>query len=253
MYDDVNERLELRIEQQLVETMRPELAGFFRRLQLSHVLEELLLPLSATTRMVTAIAYDERPWPPAGVGARSLRSLAWAVISEDGQALLTPPLLHPQYVTNVGLAAATTKILLEKLCDDGIEWVSFFVNQRSKVVVGELRLAGFEPRQARIATDGTEFVAFAASPQVVLDSLSLSTVRLGDVLSLAMESKAVSNLTAFYLTLATGIRNYWTGNIRWAEVFPGVVDWAALPPGGITGTAGPTGENPMDPVIIIHS
>lgn len=118
-------------------------------------------------------------------------------------------------------------------------------------MVGELRSAGFEPRQARIVTDGTEFVAFAASPKTVLDSLGLSKVRLGDVLSLSIGSKAVSKLTAFHLTLTTGISNYWAGNIRWAEVFPGIIDWAALPPAGITGTAGPIDQNPADPVIII--
>jgi len=247
----MNERLELRIEPNIISSSRAELAGFLRRLELDHLLEELWIPLCASTRTVSAVAYDERPWPPTGVGARKLQSIALAVVSDDGQALLTPPMMDPQQVTNVGLAAGATKLLFERLANDGVEWVAIFVNERSKVVVGELRSAGFEPRQARILSDGTEFVAFAAAPQAALIALGLANARLGDVLALNLEQKQISMLTSFHLSLAAGISNYWTGRTSWAEVFPGLIDWVALPPGGITGTPGPRGDGPLDPVIII--
>lgn len=250
LHDESNERLELRVVTDLVDEFRPELVAFLGNLRLGHLLEEVFMPLSATSRTRAAVAYEERPWPPAGIGARALRGLALAVVSEDGQALLTPVILHSQYVTNVGLASALTKMLFEDLSITGTEWVALFVNERSKVVAGELTGAGFEPRQARVLTGQTEFTAFAANPSEALEILGLADTRLGDVLALNLDRAVVSRLTAYHLSLTAGVANYWADRTSWAEVFPGFIDWVALPPGGITGTPGP-GVDPLDPVIVV--
>ncbi|MBL7497168.1 hypothetical protein I6A84_09425 [Frankia sp. CNm7] len=250
IHGDVNERMELRVTADLVGEFRPELAAFLGSLDLGRLLEEVFMPLTTAARTRVAVAYEERAWPPAGVGARALRGVALAVVSDDGQSLLTPVVLSPQHVTNVGLAAALTKILLEDLAADGTEWVTIFVNQRSKVVAGELMGAGFEPRAARVVTGETEFTAFASVPTGVLESLGLADTRLGDVLALNLDRAHISRLTAFHLSLAAGLTNYWADRARWAEVFPGFIDWATLPPGGITGTPGPA-IDPVDPVVIV--
>lgn len=249
LYADANERLDLRVTADLLGELRPELAKFLRSLRLGHLLEEVFLPLCATSRTKAAVALEERPWPPAGIGARSIRGIAMSVVSDDGQSLLTPVMLSPQDATNVGLSAALTKLLLEDASRDGGEWVSIFVNQASKVVANELTGAGFAPRAARIVSDGAEFVAFSASPQDVLTSLELADVRLGDLLALNLEAPRLSRLTAFHLSLSAGVANHWSERTRVAEVFPGLIDWLALPPGGITGTPGP-GVEEFDPVII---
>ena len=251
LHGDINERLVLRTTANLSTELRPELAAFLRHLELAHLLEEVFLPLGATTRTKAAVAYEERAWPPAGIGARALRGVGVAVVSDDGQALVTPAMLVPQHATNVGLAAALTKLLFEGLAEDGIEWVAVFVNARSKVVAGELASAAFEPRQARILTDATEFVAYAANPVAALEALGLAGTRLGDVLALNLERAQISRLAAFHLSMAAGIANHWAGRTSWAEVFPGLIDWVALPPGGITGTKGPGSGVDPDPVIII--
>jgi hypothetical protein len=251
LYGDVNERLVIRATSNLVTELRPELAVFLRHLGLSHLLEELFLPLAATTRMSAAVAYDERPWPPEGVGARAIRGLALAVVSDDGQSLLTPCFLAPQFVSNVGLAAALTKTLVETLAANKTEWIGVFVNERSRVVAAELTNAGFEPRAGRVLTDGAEFVAFVVRPDALLGNLGLADMRVGDVLDLRMEAAALSKVAAFHFSLVAGIANHWAGRTNWAEVFPGLIDWAALPPGGITGTAGP-GAGPLGPVVILQ-
>jgi hypothetical protein len=254
MHDDVNERMELRVASDLVTEYRPELAGFLGTLGLPHLLEEVFVPLNAGTATKAALSYEERPWPPSGIGARALRGMALAVISVDdgngGQALLTPAMLSPQHATNVGLAAALTKLLLEDLDREGVRWVSLFVNERSKVVAGVLAEAGFEPRAARILTGQTEFTAHSASPARVLAALGLCDVRTGDVLALNLEREAVARLASYHLALSAGVANHWADRTEWAEVFPGFIDWAALPPGGITGTPGP-GVDPIDPIVIV--
>jgi hypothetical protein len=250
LHSEINERLELRITTDLVGEFRPELAAFLGNLNLGHLLEEVFVPLASTTRTKAAVAYEERPWPPAGIGARALRALTLVIVSDDGQSLLTPVMLSPQHATNVGLAAALTKMLFEDLAAAGVEWITIFVNQRSKVVAGELTNAGFEPRSARVLTAGTEFSAFVSKPSVALERLGLADARLGDVLALNVDQPQVSRLTSFHLSLVAGVANHWADRTDWAEVFPGFIDWVALPPGGITGTPGP-GVDPIDPVVVV--
>jgi hypothetical protein len=250
LHGDTNERLELRVVTDIAGEFRAELAGFLRHLGLEHLLEEVFTPLTATSGTKAAVAYEERPWPPSGVGARALRAVEMAVVSDDGQALLTPCMLSPQLATNVGLASALTKSLLEDLAEGGVHSVSVFVNARSSVVSVQLADARFEPREARILAEGTEFVAYSAGPAVVLDALGLADARLGDVLALNLDREHVSRLTAFQLSLIAGVSNHWADRTKWAEVFPGLIDWAALPPGGITGTPGPK-VNGIDPVVIV--
>ncbi|MGW5266431.1 hypothetical protein ACWEQG_36105 [Microbispora sp. NPDC004025] len=250
LHDDVNECLEVRVTDDLLGAYRPELAGFLSACGLGRLLEEVFVPLAASCRTRTAVAYEERPWPPAGVGARALRGLALGVVSDDGQALLTPVALTPQHRTNIGLSAALLKVLLEDLGAQEIEWLAVFVNQRSKLVAGELASVGFEPREARVVTGQAEFTAYAGRPAEILGRLGLADARLGDVLALNLEPALITKLAAFQFSLSEGVKNYWADKPQWAEVFPGFIDWAALPPGGITGTAGP-GADPVDPVIVV--
>ncbi|MER7585517.1 hypothetical protein [Kitasatospora sp. NPDC097691] len=250
LHDELNDRLELRITTDLLGEYRPELAQFLRQLGLGHLLDEVLVPLAARARTRTAVAFEERPWPPSGIGARTLRGMAVAVVSDNGQSLLTPAFLSVRDATNVGLAAAMTKFLFEDLASAGVDWVSLFVNEQSAVVSGELADVGFVPRQARILTDGTEFTAYSASPPAVLKELGLDAARLGDALALNLDRVRISRLTGFHLALAAGIAPHWAGDTRWAEVFPGFDELLmTLPPGGITGTPGPAidiGDEPVE-------
>lgn len=250
LHDELNDRLELRITTDLLGEYRPELAHFLRRLGLGHLLDEVLVPLTARARTRIAVAFEERPWPPSGIGARTLRGMAVAVVSDNGQSLLTPAFLSMRDATNVGLAAAMTKFLFEDLAGAGVDWVSLFVNEQSAVVSGELADVGFVPRQARILTGGAEFTAYSASPPAVLKELGLDATRLGDALALNLDRARISRLTGFHLALAAGIAPHWAGDTRWAEVFPGFDELLmTLPPGGITGTPGPTigiGDEPVE-------
>ncbi|MFD9498049.1 hypothetical protein [Streptomyces sp. NPDC060035] len=241
LHGESNDRLELRVTTDLLGEFRPELAAFFRQLGLGHLLDEVLVPLAARTRIRAGVAFDERPWPPSGIGSRALRAVAVAVVGEDGQSLFTPVFLSARHATNVGLAAAMTKLLFEDLAGEGVEWVSLFVNERSTVVSGELAGVGFVPRQAQVLTDETEFRAYSASPSAALQGLGLDNVRLGDVLALNLDRAQISRLTGFHLALAAGIAAHWAGDTRWADVFPGFDELLMMsPPSGITGTPGPS-------------
>lgn len=241
LHSEMNERLDLIVTPNIISEFRPALFAFLRHLNLAHLIEELWEPMCASSRTLAALAVDERPWPPKGIGAKRLRGFAMALIVDERQALFTPAFLSLEHPSNVGLAAGMTKVLFEKLEDERIECVAVLVNNRSQVVAGELRAAGFEPGVTRLVSEGAEFVSFAAEPGAILKRLGLKDRRLGDILALAIDQTEASRLTAFHLALAAGIAGYWAGHAAWAEVFPGLIDWAALPPGGIEGTPGPTG------------
>ncbi|AVR96337.1 hypothetical protein [Pseudoduganella armeniaca] len=63
-----NERLDLAVTSDLATQFRPELFAMLRPLHLSHLVEELWAPLCAGGNTLTAVALEERPWPPKGVG-----------------------------------------------------------------------------------------------------------------------------------------------------------------------------------------
>lgn len=240
IHEDRNSRLDFKHTDNLIRDFRAECFTLFRKRNQVHLMEEVWKPLCATSRTLSVVAIEERPWPPKGVGAKAIRGLVIASLSDDGQALLTPGFLHPAEAINIGLASALTKYLLETLLDQNVEQVAFFVNAASRVVATLLSDAGFSPGAARVVFDGAEFVNFSASPAKVLALLGLDKVRLGDVLSMRVESMRLTQWTALHLGMSVGISPFWDGLTLETEVFPGIIDWAALPTAGITGTKGPS-------------
>lgn len=224
---------------------RPETFALFRARGQAHLVEEIWAPMCAQSPTLAVLAIEERPWPPKGVGARTIRGIAIAVVSEDGQAMLTPLLLHPAEAINIGLAAALTQRLFETLRDKRIEYASYFVNPDSKVLTTLLGDAGYSAGTARIVYEGIEFINFTARTPVVLSTLGLDKTRMGDVLALQVERMLVSKWSSLLLGLDAGIAPFWHGLTEEAAIFPGIIDWFALPPAMITGTGGPP---PIDPI-----
>jgi hypothetical protein len=68
LHDEINERLELRVTDNLVGELRPELAAFLKHLGRAHLLEEVFVPLEATTQTKAAVAYGRPSLAGHGVG-----------------------------------------------------------------------------------------------------------------------------------------------------------------------------------------
>jgi hypothetical protein len=164
-----------------------------------------------------------------------------AMIGSEGRGLLTPVLKDRRHSTNLGLAAAVTKQLLETLRDRKVLSAAYLVRQGDRVLERALEQAGFARADLQTATEYAEYVEYSTAPETVLEALGLQGMRLGDVLALTFDGRELDRLSAYHFTLAAGIAPYLSDSIRFAALLPGLIDLIAmLPPGGVPpGTAGP--------------
>jgi hypothetical protein len=240
-YAPINESIRLWVTTTVSPETRSALATFCRRNGFSHLFFEVLEPLLAGNDLVLALATTDRPWPPKGIGSQTIDAVGIAMIGSEGRGLLTPVLKDRRHSTNLGLAAAVTKQLLETLRDRKVLSAAYLVRQGDRVLERALEQAGFARADLQIATEYAEYVEYSTAPETVLEALGLQGMRLGDVLALTFDGRELDRLSAYHFTLAAGIAPYLSDSIRFAALLPGLIDLIAmLPPGGVPpGTAGP--------------
>lgn len=240
-FAEINESVRFSVVSKLPPEARSALSAFCRRNGFAHLYSETLDPLLSEGDLLLALAATDRPWPPKGIGSQTIEAVAIAMIGSEGVALLTPVLTDRRHATNLGLAAAVTKHLLEGLCDRNVPSVAYLVRQDDRALERTLEQAGFARSDLQAATEYAEYVQYAAAPEKVLEALGLKDRRLGDLLALAFDGRELDRLIAYHFALAAGIAPYLSDAIRYAPLLPGLIDLiAALPPGGVPpGTPGP--------------
>jgi hypothetical protein len=150
------------------------------------------------------------------------------------------------HATNLGLASAVTKKLLETLRDRKAPLASYLVRQGDLVLERALGQAGFVKADLRSATEFDEYVEYSAAPEKALAALGLRDARMGDVLALALDGGELDRLSAYHFTLAAAIAPYLSDSIQFAPLLAGLIEFiASLPPGGVPpGSRGPAEDFP---------
>jgi hypothetical protein len=170
------------------------------------------------------------------------------MIGSENRAYLTPVLTDVKHVTNLGLASAVTKKLLETLRDRKVPSVGYLVREGDRAIERALEQAGFGKADLRAATEYAEYVEHSAAPQKILETLGLKGVKLGDVLALAFDGPEIDRLSTYQYTLVAGLAPYLFDSIRYLPLLPGLIDLiAASPPGGV-----PPGTAPPEIGIVIN-
>jgi hypothetical protein len=163
------------------------------------------------------------------------------MIGSEGRASLTPVVTDLKHATNLGLASAVTKQLLETLRDRKASSAGYLVRQGDRALERALEQAGFGKADLQAATEYAEYLEYSATPQKILEALGLNGARLGDVLALALDRPELDRLSTYQFTLAAGLAPYLLDSMRYAALLPGLIELiAASPPGGVPpGTAVP--------------
>jgi hypothetical protein len=240
-----NESIRLWVTTTISLETKSAIATFCRRNGFSYLHQETLEPLLLSrTELIFALAITDRPWPPKGVGSQTLDAIALAMIGSEERAYLTPVLLDRKHATNLGLAAAVTKLLLEALRDRKASSVGYFIRQGDRALEWALEQVGFEKSDLLTATEFAEYNQYCAEPQKIIDALGLQGGRLGDVLALAFDGRELDRLSTYHFTLSAGFSPYLADSIRHAPILPGLIDViAAVPPAGVPpGTPGPAAD-----------
>lgn len=241
-YAPVNESIRLWTTTILPIETKSAIAAFCRRNGFPYLHHEILEPLLSRTELIFVLAVTDRPWPPKGVGSQTLDAMGVAMVGSEGRAYLTPVLLDRKHATNLGLAAAVMKLLLEALRDRKVSSAGYLVRQGDRALERAVEQVGFAKSDLLTATEFAEYIQYSAEPQKILESLGLEGGRLGDVLSLAFDGHELDRLISYHFALSAGFSPYLADSIRYAPLLPGLIDLiAALPPGGVPpGTPGPT-------------
>jgi hypothetical protein len=228
-----NERIRIEVFKQLKPETKAALAKFFRDIGSAHAMREIIEPITCSPNVLFVAAIQDRPWPPRGIGAQIIEALAIAIIGEDHRAFLTPVLVTPQNVINIGLMAALTKKLIKELQQESVKSMRYIARADSALLAHILAEAGFAPCEERVVTENANFIHFAAQPEEVLERLGLTQSRIGELLSLSLEPIRISALTQYHLGLSAAAQGFWADRTDWVFLLPGLIDWVAtLPPGG---------------------
>lgn len=245
-HSTANETIRFEVTRKIAPETRSALAAFCRRSGFAHLFTEILEPMLNGANLTVAMGVTDRPWPPKGIGSQQIEAVGMAMVGESGRGLLTPVLMAPQHATNIGLASAVTKKLLEALRDQNVSSVAYLVRDGDCVLERVLRQSGFGRVDLRVATEHAEYIENASTPDKALDALGLRQARLGDVLSLSLDGQHVDRLTTYHLALASGISAFLNDRMAMATLLPGLIDLIAdLPPGGVNVvSAGPAIDLP---------
>jgi len=237
-----NESIRLWVTAEVSDETKSALATFCRRNGFPHLYFEVLGPLLPRTKLLFALGTSDRPWPPKGIGSQTIDAVGIAMIGSEARAHLTPVLTDRKHATNVGLVGAVTKQLLEALRDRKVSSAGYLVRQGDRALERALEQVGFRKADLQSATEYAEYIEYSAAPQAILEGLSLSNAKLGDLLALTLDGRELDRLSLYHFALAIGVAPYFLDLIRYAPLLPGLIDLiASLPPGGVPpGTPGPT-------------
>ncbi|MGB2712156.1 MAG: hypothetical protein WBC33_11650 [Conexibacter sp.] len=210
--------------------------AFLRRIGIPHVFDELLRPTMEEGSTLVALAVRQRPWPPWGIGARSVSALALATPVGDTSAGLASVLTVPEEAAAVELQAAVHHTLLEGLVGRGVERVHFVVKEGSpfgeRIVAG----AGFEPTSNLVLTEEARYWLHEANlsshrQAIGIDNASADELITGE----ALDNGAFERAALFLLGVSRALEPWWREDVRSSEIIantgPGRVA-ECLPPGG---------------------
>jgi hypothetical protein len=217
------------------ERLVPPLRAFFRRLEVGHIYDEVILPTLQEGSSLITVAIRDRPWPPWGIGAQSISALVFFHPIGEGTAGLGNVFVAEEEQTSIGLMAAVYMEGINQLAQRGVERVHFVVREEAPFSSRVLAMAGFERTSHPFLTEYARYWLHDALLNDHTTALGLqdtSTIRL---LADEIDSRDYERTALFLLTLNLSFMPYWKDRLRITEVIPntGIARVAeCAPPGG---------------------
>ncbi|OEJ36538.1 hypothetical protein [Streptomyces agglomeratus] len=210
--------------------------AFLRRIGRSRLFDELIRPALDEGSALVAVAQRTRPWPPWGIGARTISAMEIAVPRAEGAAGLTSVLAVPEESTEIGLLSAVHATLLDGLADRGVERVHLTVREGAAFGEWLASGAGFARSDSLVLTEHSRYWLHDATISEHRRAIGLEEANVDDLLTGgALKGDAYTRAVVYLLGVAQALAPSWDEQLTAGEVIantgPGMVA-RCLPPGG---------------------
>lgn len=238
---------------ELSHTALAAVKSFCRRLGAPHLLDEVILPTLQDGDAQIFVAVRDRPWPPWGVGARHISALCYLQAVADESYAISPVFVTDEDATNVGLACAVYKEILESIAVSPNAEVNYLVAEGSVLVHHVLKAHGFKKYEDVFLTEQARYFTYRIGAHELLHSLGLDKIDTPDLLAHQVSSKVLEANALYHQTLYLASRAEWMLHNSISEIIRLVRGGHAGKPGGVPSGTGRWGIDPAsqpDPFVV---
>ena len=206
-------------------TAEAALRRFFVEIGAAHYVDEVLMPTLRLGDARIFAAVRDRPWPPWGLGARTISAVCeiHEVAPESWAA--SPVLLAADDATNIALTCALYKEMLESLAVSEVAEICYLAIEGSILADHVLRSTGFRRDDDVVLTEDARYFTYRAPARELLERMRLDAVSTPDVLAYDMDESVLAQNALFHQTLQMGHR----ADLLRLRVIPEII---GLPRGG---------------------
>src|SRR6267142_27810 len=227
------------------------LRSFTRRLGASHLLDEVILPTLRGGDSQLVAAVQDRPWPPWGLGARTVTALCQTEAVSDASYAISPVYVTEQDLTNIGLITAVFKEALELLVSNPRAEVCYLVAEGSTLADRLMRANGFQKSEDVFVTWNARYYTYRSPAADLLRHLGLHKLSTPDLLAHDQPDLWLEKNALFHQTIFLASRAEWLTDSQVAsEIVRLVRGGHASKPGGVPSG---TGRFAFDPAELVSN
>lgn len=218
------------------------LKQFFRHLGAPQYVDEVLLPTLELGDTQVFCAVRDRPWPPWGLGARTISAVCEAHEVAPESWAISPVYIAEEDVTNVGLVCAIYKEVLQSLAISKTSEVCYLAVEGSVLADYALSSVGFRRDEDVFLTEKARYFTYRASAGKLLKQLKLEKLTTPDLLAHDFSEKVLATNALFHQSIQLGARAELINDRLTAEIISMGRGGHASKPGGVPGGTGITGN-----------
>ena len=223
---------------ELSTTWEAAIRQFFRRLGAPHYVDEVLIPTLELGDTQVFCAVRDRPWPPWGLGARTISAICEIHEVAPESWAISPVFAADDDMTNVGLMCAVYKEVLQALATSKSAELCYLAAEGSVLADHALRSAGFRRDDDVFLTEQARYFTYRASIADVLESLKLGQYPTPDLLGHEFPEAVLSRNALFHQSILHGARPGLLNDLLTPEIIPLGRGGHASKPGGVPGGTG---------------
>lgn len=224
--------------EELSPTAAAALRAFFRGLGAPHYVDEVIVPTMELGDAQIFCSVRDRPWPPWGLGARTISAVCEVHAIAPESWAISPVLLSHDDATNVGLACALYREVLQSLAVSKTAEVCYLVAEGSMLIDHLLQSNGFSADDDVFLTEQTRYFTYRANVNELIATLGLDSVTTPDLLAQDASMELLIHNALFHLGIQAGARAELTFDRAISEIIHLPRGGHASKPGGVPGGSG---------------